>query len=308
MDYWVINRFNNSFRILNYDDYLENSKELSFAIFDNSENLKINLDDNIILLDGRSRNKLFFRNLSKVIKIDKSIKIDDEAGFQNFQSYLNLNNYRISYYPEKSFVHLFTIKIEEEYKDSKPLEDFNYTLICVRDFNKPYSSFTSIKKIQEIDYLSIRYNKIFLSRTCFGHIVNALPLETRFDIVISLLSHFNTDEPYGIDFNEALKFVKTYIDQKILSVGSYLMETANIVSESFANQGFENKIGFIENPKNFNGDKIKVQAAYFSVLQKISMEYSFWDKVLGQIQESTLLEEEYNMTFKKERWPINLNF
>ncbi|MCB0695034.1 MAG: hypothetical protein KDC19_12395, partial [Saprospiraceae bacterium] len=73
-----------------------------------------------------------------------------------------------------------SMRLQWNHNELNLLDDFAYSLTRVRDFNRPERSFTRIYgRLEGVEVKAIKSGEIFIRRTVFGHLVNALHIDHR---------------------------------------------------------------------------------------------------------------------------------
>lgn len=204
--------------------------------------LSVTAGDNYILLDKDKEKDYIFRNHGWItdVKKPKLLPLTDELKEKNevrkATGQLLLSRYE----------HTLELEVKKPLTDNNELDDYAYSLLAVDRYLKPEAHFwRKLTKLDSFDFQTITEGMIYVSRTAFGRLVNALPVENKHDFSLHAIEHFGKLEFKDIDYIEAVELLQQYIEQNILSQGRYLMESERILREELKETGLPiSGIGF----------------------------------------------------------------
>jgi hypothetical protein len=148
------------------------------------------------------------------------------------------------------------------------LDQLAFSLLAVEDYYHPAVHFQEqIRTLTKEDYDTVLNGWVYLARTAFGKLANALPLANRLEFRIILLKEFKAEVIQHPDYVKLFGMLYDYIDRRIFSKGRMLIQTAEMMHEVLDDLDKEQiaDIGFIA-PGQSHGDSIVVQADLFRSL------------------------------------------
>ncbi len=188
------------------------------------------------------------------------------------------------------------------------LDQLAFSLLSVEEYEHPQVHFQAqMRLLPQEDYETVLNGWVYLSRTAFGKLANALPLANRLEFRIRMLKEFKTEILPNLDYVALFGMLYDYIDTRILSRGRLLIETADMLKEVFSDLGPEEiaAIGFASPERPSQGDSIEVQANLFREL--------FADgklAVLQQLNEEVIAnrssEDRFNKLFHRKHKQLPL--
>jgi hypothetical protein len=207
--------------------------------------------------------------------------------------------------------YISTLTLEEEgaLKVITGLDDFTYSLLSIYRYTNPKAHFRrQYTAIYEPDYETITKEQVYIARTAFGRLINALPQESKYDFILHAINHFGTVEFKGIDFIKAYEYLQEYIEENILSQGRYLVSSYEMLSSLRETEVPIEQIGFAEHEsKNTqSGHNISIQARYFQELFNTMKEQDFSGFALQKIIKNDEEESRFEEIFKNRPWPVDI--
>lgn len=208
--------------------------------------------------------------------------------------------------PKENYSHNFRIKIIKELKKNNLLSDLEYSIKSVYRFNSPIVHFQSqFRSLSKQDYETIVNGWIYIARTAFGKMINAIPRQNKLEFMLQAMDHFSTVDFRTISLNEGLVFLYDYIDRRILSRGRLLVATKKLIEEHLSDILPISEVGFI-NPETKGTNNLNIQAQAFENLFHLEREVDFRKFVERETSEDSTLENRFLQIFKNESWPIDL--
>ncbi len=227
----------------------------------------------------------------------------------------------------QQYFHPFVLKAEGEIEETRKLNDYTYSLLSVYSYLNPQKHFQQqYRKILVEDYETITKEQVFIARTAFGNLINALPKESKYDFVLYAIEEFGTVEFKGMDFIKVYKFLWEYINENILSQGRYITSAHEILGGSLSKVGVPvSQVGFISYDEDGKdvlksdvkgqallipdkvGDSISIQSEYFKDLFKEIGNNKFSSAILEKITIGDKDEEYFKRIFSNKLWPVDMN-
>ncbi|HWZ21462.1 MAG TPA: hypothetical protein VNW06_02345 [Cytophagaceae bacterium] len=205
----------------------------------------------------------------------------------------------------------YSRKIELEIIKALPghnyFDDYAYSLLTVRNYNKPIIHFQQKHRIiDHNDFESITNGWVYIARTAFGKIVNALPRPNRLEFTLYVMNRFKTNDLRGLPYTELLEFLFDYIEKHLHSQGKLLVASDNIIQNELSNTGIPHQeVGFIDEELN-KSNLLYIQAGYFRTLFETDQKYNLLNTLNSGIRNSPQ-ETRFDKLFKKRLWPLHLN-
>jgi hypothetical protein len=332
MNNWMINVTNG--KAIYKDFYIPRSENIAAkygilnqpSISFNSENKKLGIEkgDRYILLDKKDNGEYAFGNFGHIVKVEEPIPLvptEKEAKENKEREAQGLQ-------PIFRFEHTLLLEIENRLIENNELDDYAYSLLSVDNVLRPELHFRHrLTRIGGFDYETITKGLIYISRTAFGRLANAMPVENKYDFLLYAIDRFGKLEFKDLDYVEAIELLQEYIEQNILSQGRYLVESYRIIEEELSQTGIPvNSIGFsrIEEAAETNmtifdrysarkwnaikdvPDLLAPQAKYFKSL----FYFEEQSQVINHLRESISMfrqaESRFRDAFAKHNWPIDM--
>jgi len=283
-NHFTINLFSRNI-VSRYDIYNADTNNLVVISLFHSNTLGLSKGDKVIFLH-KNRNNYFFSSYGIIEQIGS-------PGETNREKYM---------------ISKIEISIKGILSGEYTLNDFVYSLLKISRYNKPYLHFNwPYNKLKKFDYDTLTNERIFLSRTIFGKIINKLTIEHKIDYLNLCFAELGDDYFNGHSLKKALEILRNYINYTIVTPGRYIEKTTNLISNIIPEE-YKNKIGFMGDYENEIPDNIFEQNKLFKELLKYEKRAQFWiyfDELLAEEQqvESSFINE---FQKRKKRWPIIL--
>jgi hypothetical protein len=257
-------------------------KGINKFYLDSNRNINIKKGIDFVTISGLTYEKFEFNVYGTITNIQLLKESDD--GFRTYEVECN---------------------IVDELKENNLLYDLLYSLTKVSNYKFPYKHFArNYTYLDEFDYITIINGRIFIARTAFGKILNALQ-ETHLQEFLSILfQRIGMDFFYMRDYLHGLDILKEYINNTIESRGKLLIESEDILRQYFSNQINLDEIGFSADEDKIM-DYIVPQANIFRQLFANFNETDIWKMISEEIEMNSIQEYEFNERFLDFDWPIN---
>ncbi len=192
----------------------------------------------------------------------------------------------------------------ESLKTPYTLDDYAYSLIKVyKHFDNPIIHFQQkYFRIYDQDFETISTGNIFLARTAFGKILNALPIEHINNFLSFYLDGDISRAFGGVDYVEGFRKLKVYVDHNIISHVTMLYESHdlmyNLAPSEHRTIGFEAENGITDTI----ADQVKLSRN--QKLQSALLEENNSNGILSAIEKNMGGEKKLINSFSK--YPIPL--
>jgi hypothetical protein len=279
--------------------------ELTFICFTSKE-LKLYEGITVLLVDDKFNSS--FSHSGQVIDVEVTVF---KQGLEDiFKDYIDESGS----IPSKRVRTEFSIRYERlkrENDEDYLVSNYAYSLPFVNNFDDPIRDFPKIKWISFEDYETVVEKKIFISRTAFGYLINALPFENRWELATAIRQRFNTQTPYISDYTIAFEIVADFIRQKVYRTGKLLIGSYEIARELPIDNFPVDRLGFSSPTppdQRFVSvvDNLKNQQTRFRELLEYDEKQKFFNTVFEAISQNSDREREFNSRFQDIPWPINL--
>ena len=147
------------------------------------------------------------------------------------------------------------------------LDRLSFSLVSIDNYNKPISHFQQqIRNIDFEDYETIKAGWVFLARTAFAKIANALPKRNRFEFWLRMDKEYKIQQDKPLDYVKLFELLYDYIDARIFSRGRLLIASDDMLRANWPelSENALTEIGFSDEAGN--RDSIRVQADRFRTL------------------------------------------
>jgi hypothetical protein len=198
-------------------------------------------------------------------------------------------------------LHSFSIQEDKPLWEHNQLDDLSYSLISVEDFAKPLVHFQHAHRtLPPNDYLTIRNGWVYLARTAFGKLANALPLENRLELKIRLLQELKVEDRGPKDYSSLLQFLLDYIETRILSRGRHLVSANNKLHQVFKGSQIPFQFGLEDPNTPGQTDLVHEQALLFENLFRKAN-----PQILNELR-NMADDNRFSKIFKRRPLPLNL--
>jgi hypothetical protein len=222
--------------------------------------------------------------------------------------------------PATFYTHKIRYSQASLYKEFSFLDDYSYSLLKVyKRYIKPSRHYSKvITEMPETDFETLRKERIFIDRTIFGRLINALPYPNRLQFMLFCIEEFKEADLRKIHFSKATPFLKKFVGNGIIDMGKYINASVNILIEQQELFGDFKKISFQDesdrlialDPKNrwtkTSSNNIYSQSLLFDELFNMASDF---DKLFTEIDYKNKANDvfEFEKIFSKRPWPVDLN-
>ncbi len=187
------------------------------------------------------------------------------------------------------------------------LEDYRYSLLLFAKKSVPFSHKNrAYTKLSNHDFRIITQGKIFLARTAFGKLLNALPCESKYDFIACVVKTFDTTDLRSISYKTALNFLFDFIDQRMKCSGEAIVASGKALTRLLINQNIPPSHIGIFDERELKERLILKQSAHIEHFLEQDSTLDLRTNVLGMIEENLDNETCFEKTFRNYNWPINL--
>ena len=295
--------------ILKSKDKIEILKNQAASIeyIDNDKSDRLNKDDSFITLNKNE--EYFFQHFGFVSGNPKTEQLSESEARKVLKKF----DQGLAYYK-----HIIPVKVEDTLTKDNLLDEYMFSLIGIKNLADPYIHFRQkVTSLNPNDFETITNQWVYVSRTVFARLVNALPKENRLDFVLQSIAQFNTVDLREVSFQDAILFLRDYIDGNFLSQGRLLIGIKELLETQFATSEIPiNELSFINPEEEYDvlslgesyeaNDKIIQQANYFKKLFEIDGNLGIIDKIFSSISQNRQIEQRFNELFRNRPWPIDL--
>ncbi|MGI4862971.1 MAG: hypothetical protein ACRYFZ_03555 [Janthinobacterium lividum] len=214
------------------------------------------------------------------------------------------------------YIHGIDIEILNTIQRPVFLDDVALSLVSVYRYIHPEKHFQQqVRRLPKEDFETIVKNLVYVARTAFGKIANALPYENKLDFALLTMDRYKTVDFKSINFMEGLRFLFDYVHDNIISQGELLIATDDLLNAFFKGSELDVKeIGLIEldsvdeygELKEAKPNLVSTQAELFRRLINIDKKSDFVHDIEMAIKENSEVEIRFHKIFSKASWPIDL--
>jgi hypothetical protein len=215
------------------------------------------------------------------------------------------------------YIHGLDVEVTDIPQKPILLDDIALSLATVYRYAQPEKHFQQqFRQLPKEDFETISKKLVYVARTAFGKIANALPYENKLDFALLTMDKYKTMDFKSINFMEGLKFLSEYVHDNIMSQGILLVATDELLNKHFSKDENLNlkEIGLIEldsideygNTKEAKPNLISTQAQLFRRLIDADKKSSFLQSIENAIKENSEVEARFHKIFSKASWPIDL--
>ncbi len=200
--------------------------------------------------------------------------------------------------------HTIQISPEKQLEAINRFDDLIYSLLTVKNYARPMVHFQrQYRELGKKDYETITKGWLYVARTAFGKLVNALPKETKLQFMLHAMRDFDTVDFTNLKYDALLDNLKNYIEGHILSQGRLLRETERMLREDLNGLDIPvAEIGFYDEERQ-KADLVQTQAGLFQDLFDIDPESTLIQEIKTEVEKNEQEDRFYNM-FKKRTWPL----
>lgn len=136
---------------------------------------------------------------------------------------------------------LLTVSGWEKIEDAN-VDDLRFSLTFIKNMQTPRLNLRrSYRSLREHDFKTMVQGDVFLARTAYFELLTALPRETQIEFEISQLMRGGKPIYFG-DFEELLRALERFIDQRVLSVGRSLGDLVDRIEAMELGSDLGNKL------------------------------------------------------------------
>ena len=218
--------------------------------------------------------------------------------------------------PLKYYDHFVEFSEVSSFHTYEYLDDYAYSLTKIyKRYINPIVHFRqSITELPKLDFETLQKERIYVSRTLFGRLINALPYENRLQFLLYSVEHFNESDLRKIPFSKAFPLLKEFVSTGIIQSGKHLIKSEELIKKHYLfnqenNIGFsyENEIESINKKEtDFQIDNIFEQAELFRNTFEIDGDF---DKLFSfdDLENNAADVKIFDKLFSKRAWPVDLN-
>jgi hypothetical protein len=186
------------------------------------------------------------------------------------------------------------------------LDRLAYSLKAVERYEKPIVHFQrQVRNLDTEDYTTIKNGQVYLARTAFAKIANALPLRNRLEFRLWIDKEFGYQPAKDIDYLKYLDLLLDYLESRIFSRGRLLIATDDMIRSSkvVMPEHARTMIGLAD--EEGNDDSIHEQANLFRpLLEKGKLEILRTLKT--EVDRNTVEQSRFKRLFKNKPLPLIL--
>jgi hypothetical protein len=203
----------------------------------------------------------------------------------------------------------YNLSLQQEYNliANNIFQDLAYSMLAVYNYGKPIGHFQGqIRSLRNADYTTIKKGRIYIARTAFGKIVNAIPYENKFEFSVFISRKYKTSSFRNLDYIKILKDLINYIENRIHNKGKLLVATDKMIDSLSKKTNLVNaSIGFYDDEVNA-GNNIKKQADFFEELFNHIEETNLLSSIKANVKQEPN-RDFFNELFQNRKWPIYMN-
>lgn len=222
--------------------------------------------------------------------------------------------------PINFYLHKIKYTQANPYKEFKFLDDYSYSLLRIyKRYIKPSRHFSKvITEMAVTDFETLKKERIFIDRTVFGRLINALPYPNRLQFMLFCIEEFNTTDLRKVHYAKATPFLKDFVGNGIIDMGKYLNNSVDILKEQvdlfgdYKNVSFQDENNRLININNKSrrskgkSDNVYAQSLLFNELFQMGEDFN---QLFTEIDFKNSANEifEFEKIFSKRPWPVDLN-
>jgi hypothetical protein len=209
---------------------------------------------------------------------------------------------------KQTYLHRIGLAETKALTENNVLGDLAYSLRLVFRYIKPYKHFESqYRKLPKEDFETIEKGMLYVARTGFGKLINAIPRENRLEFTLLAMKEWNTIDFRKVPYLEGLDFLQAYISQNFLQKGRILVGIKQLLSERLSQvEGLQvQQVGFTDS--DGKEDNVYTQATYFEELFKQDDNFDLIAKIKAGAVSNDETESRFQKLFKSITWPIDIS-
>jgi hypothetical protein len=201
---------------------------------------------------------------------------------------------------------IFTVTLSqpELIKTPNKLDDLLYSLHKVYNYDRPYIHFNRVySRLTKDDFEVIANGKLFVARTAFGKLVNALHQKHRIAFVQMLIERNPSIYFTSRKYDEVFDLLKEYIETRILIFTEFLSGAWNNFQK--INPDSNNQIAFAESSES-RRDLISQQIDSINKMNELNAQNKFYLRLESVEIEFRDTERVFIRKFSKKPLPISM--
>lgn len=270
-------------------------------VFDNGD---------VIFSDIDTNRQLFFQEVGTVKDVyeKRFLRYDDLEDWPNRELanryYRELDKVGVS---DSKPLFLYKLRVGDLEALEGPnytLDRLSYSLLSVDRYSKPLSHFQhQVRKINYFDFETIRNGWVYLARTTFAKIANALPLTNRIELRLWIDKAFGYEQALDINYIDYFELVYEYLERRIFSRGRLLIAIEDMISEVFPelSEYEKSQIGLLCEEQR--PDEISAQAQRFRRMFGGGKE-EMLQELQKEVHENQKAEERFANQFVRQPLPL----
>jgi hypothetical protein len=205
-------------------------------------------------------------------------------------------------------LHKFNISNFRAFQGSNfTLDRLSFSLLAVDKFAKPIVHFQhQIRNLTWEDYETIRQGWVYLARTAFAKIANALPLRNRIELRLWIDKEFGYERENEVDYIKYFDLLYEYLEARIFSRGRLLIATDEMINEVLQDMSSQDRVQIGLSTELGIPDSIREQADRFRKLFEKGK-----PELLKELNDEVIRnrdsQERFQQLFRYEPLPLILN-
>lgn len=203
------------------------------------------------------------------------------------------------------------VSLSETFEDSRHLEDYTFSLLKVRRFDRPWRHFTwSYVSLDVFDFETLVRGSIFWARTAFGTFANALPNVKLFEYLQLAAEEQPTRVIKGGDMASAWRLLKDFIEDEYVAPADLFRESAESLlglGQTLELPTFAEQFGVSDDGRS--PDTLVAQSQRFDAFIE-SLQDASDGPVLrqfdGRLDHDGQSEARFEKRFAEVQWPLNV--
>ena len=210
--------------------------------------------------------------------------------------------------PSSVFIHEIDFVETTNFHNYVFLDDYTYSLLKIyKRYLNPVKHFSNtVTDLPKVDFDTLDNERVFVDRTLFGRLINALPYENRLQFLLYSIDYFQEPDLTKVPFSEAFPLLKDFVESGIIKMGKYMIKAQELIRDN--QDVFKGNLDFIfidNNDRRYQtyNDSLNEQAELFKSLFETSDNFNLMfsrDEVNGE-------NELFNSIFNRRAWPVDLN-
>jgi hypothetical protein len=236
--------------------------------------------ENVVIMGSKEEGS-YFEYTSQILSVENKI-LDDQ----------------------KLKIFTVTLSQHELIKTPNKLDDLLYSLHKVYNYDRPYIHFNRVySRLTKDDFEVIANGKLFVARTAFGKLVNALHQKHRIAFVQMLIERNPSIYFTSRKYDEVFDLLKEYIETRILIFTEFLSGAWNNFQK--INPDSNNQIAFAESSES-RRDLISQQIDSINKMNELNAQNKFYLRLESVEIEFRDTERVFIRKFSKKPLPISM--